>query len=634
MKTKPKLLIVFLIVSSLFGSVLNSLGQPSIAIPPADQSVSLGADVIFSVITRGPTQHNYQWRFDEIELLGATNHSLVLTNVQTSVAGGYSVVIADPSGSVTSRVATLDIDPTFTKITTGPFITDLGIATVCSWADYDNDGYEDLLFAVDGTVHLYRNNRDGTFTRSTSTVFSTFGGEIYSAAWGDYDNDGLLDLFLVFSGGGTLLYRNNGNGSFTQMGVAGSSVSPGSWGSWVDYDRDGFLDLFVAGAQNFLYHNNGDGTFSKIAPAQSQIIANIGAPFGSWADFNNDGLPDLFLAATGPTLGGGSSQNVLFQNNGGGKFQRVTNGPVASDSFFSWSGSWGDYDNDGFLDLFVANIQGGGNHLYRNNGDSTFTEVTNTSLTLDRVVSEEGIWGDYDNDGYLDLFVSNGLNGIAKNFLFHNNGDGTFNKILTGSLVNDVGYWGACAWADYDNDGFLDLVVPNHHPSGNNLLFHNNGNSNNWIKVKLVGTVSNRAALGAKVRVKATIRGKSLSQLREISCSDRGDVNGLIAHFGLGDCTMAETVRVEWPSGAVQEFHQVPAKQLLTLVEPPRLQVAGQNFQVKGGRYLQYPIESSSNLVDWTSLTTLTVTNMAGTAQFADPDSPGFPHRFYRAVSP
>jgi len=626
MKTKCNLVIV----SSLLPWVLSTIGQPIITRQPADQSVSLGANVTFSVGSSISTPL-YQWRFNALELLSATNRTLVLTNVQIMAAGGYSVVVTDPIGSVTSKLAILDIDPAFTKITTGVFITDRGVGTVCAWADYDNDGFEDLLFAVDGAVHLYRNNRDGTFDRDTNSAFATLvGGEIYSAAWGDYDNDGFLDLFTVFSDGGALFYRNNGNGTFTKISFASLGAS---WGSWVDFDRDGFLDLFVGGNQNYLYRNNGDGTFNQITQDQSRILAAIGAPFGSWGDFNNDGFPDLFLTST--DLGGGSQQNVLFQNNGDGTFKKVTTGPIATDSFFSFGGNWGDYDNDGNLDLFVANIKGGGNHLYRNNGDSTFTEVTNTVLTLDRTISVSGVWGDYDNDGYLDLFVANGLNSIAKNFLFHNNGDGSFTKILTGSLVNDMGTWGPPAWADYDNDGFLDLVVGNHRdPQANNLLYHNNGNSNNWMKFKLVGTASNRAAIGAKVRVKATIGGKTFWQSREISCSDRGGVNSLVAHFGLGDATNAETVRIEWPSGTVQEFPKVPAKQFLTVVEPPRLLVGSQAFQVRGGRYFRYPIEASTNLVDWLPLTTVTVTNSDGTARFADPNSASFSHRFYRAVSP
>ena len=224
------------------------------------------------------------------------------------------------------------------------------------------------------------------------------------------------------------------------------------------------------------------------------------------------------------------------------------------------------------------------NSLYRNNGNGTFTEVTS-----DSIVSEAGFygscaWGDYDNDGFLDLFLGQ-LNPGQNNVLYHNNGDGTFTKVLEGSLVNDGGVSHASAWADYDNDGFLDLFVANTvtFPGGatysnfRNFLYRNDGNTNQWIKLKLVGTVSNRAAIGAKVRVKATMGGNTVWQFRDISGGSGwgGGQNSLVAHFGLGDATNIDTIRIEWPSGIVQEMHNVAVKQFLTVTEPARLQALG-----------------------------------------------------------
>ena len=226
------------------------------------------------------------------------------------------------------------------------------------------------------------------------------------------------------------------------------------------------------------------------------------------------------------------------------------------------------------------------------------------------------------------------------NFLYRNNGDGTYTKITAGSLVNDLGYSTGCAWADYDNDGFLDLFVSNGWvtKSENNFLYRNSGNANNWINFRLIGTASNRSAIGAKVRVKATIGGNAIWQLRELSGGGNyGSQNDLRANFGLGGATNVDTVRIEWPSGTVQELHNIAAKQFLTITEPPRL-LAGQTngtpqFTLKGGRGFNYQIETSTNLPDWSPLGTVTITNLSGTTPIIDTNVPSV-RRFYRAFTP
>ena len=209
-----------------------------------------------------------------------------------------------------------------------------------------------------------------------------------------------------------------------------------------------------------------------------------------------------------------------------------------------------------------------------------------------------------------------------------------------GSLVNDLGYSTGCAWGDYDNDGFLDLFVSNGWVtrSENNFLYRNNGNSNNWINFKLIGTVSNRSAIGAKVRVKAIIAGRTFWQMREISGGGNyGSQNDMRPSFGLGDATNIDVVRIEWPSGTVQELHNVAAKQFLTITEPPRLLTGKTNgtpqFTLKGGRGFSYQIETTTNLPDWSPLGSLTITNQNGTAVISDTNAPGN-LRFYRAVAP
>ena len=417
----------------------------------------------------------------------------------------------------------------------------------------------------------------------------------------------------------------------------------------MDFDNDGFLDLFVvnftSALDNYLYHNNGNGTFDSLSFGL-KAVDNGDSWDAAAGDFNNDGWIDLFV----PQGGAANPQNgLLYSNNQNGNFTLQTASAMFTNKAYSIACAWGDYDNDGFLDLFVTRIYEGYNSLYHNNGDGTFTLVTNAAPTLDAGNSTGCTWADYDNDGWLDVFVANvgpfDPNTLAStapgtNFLYHNNRDGTFSKIISGSLVNDLGFSIGAAWADYDNDGFPDLFVSNGWvtKSENNFLYHNNRNTNNWINFKLVGTVSNRSAIGAKVRVKATIGGKTFWQMREISGgSGHGCQNDLRANFGLGGGTNVDVVRIEWPSGIVQEIYDVATKQFLTLYEPSRLLAALTNgvghFSLKGARGFQYQIEASTNLTAWTPIGIWTITNFSGTAQIIDTNVPASDQRFYRAVS-
>ena len=239
--------------------------------------------------------------------------------------------------------------------------------------------------------------------------------------------------------------------------------------------------------------------------------------------------------------------------------------------------------------------------------------------------------------------------GKEPNFLYQNNGDGTFTKITSGSLVNELGNCGGAAWGDYDNDGFLDLFVANGFfvRSANNLLYRNNGNSNSWLNLRLIGTVSNRSAIGAKVRVLATIGGKTFWQLREISGgSSFGSQNDMRANFGLGDATNADIVRIEWPSGIVQAMTNVAAKQFLTVVEQQQRGATNPcsftavtratngtvNLSSAGETDLRYVFEASTNLVNWTRLGIRT--NLTGGIQFSDFKATNFANRFYRLSVP
>lgn len=465
------------------------------------------------------------------------------------------------------------LSQTFTKLTTGIVVNDGGNSRGCSWGDYDNDGDLDLFVGnwQEDDNFLYANNGDGSFTKITSGVIVNDYGSSYNGAWGDYDNDGDLDLFVAnFNGENNFLYANNGNGSFTRV-TSGAIVNDGGHSrsaSWGDYDNDSYLDLFVANGfdqNNFLYHNNGDGTFTKITTGS--IVNDGGNSVGcNWADFDNDDDPDLFVA----NIGG--LNNFLYRNNNDGTFTRITAGVIVNEGG-SQGGSWADYDNDGDLDLMMANHDNQNNYLYANNGDGSFTKITAGVIVNDGGSSEEVNWGDYDNDGDLDVFVANW--GGQNSFFYTSNGDGTFNKVTTGIIVNDGGTSYASSCGDYNNDGFPDIFVSNGFGE-NNSLYKNDGNANNWINIKCIGTsFTNYSAIGARVKVKATISGNPAGQMhawqmQEISsAAGNRSQNSLNVEFGLGDATVIDSLVVLWPaSDTANVLTEVVPNQFLTIYEP------------------------------------------------------------------
>jgi hypothetical protein len=552
-----------------------------------------------------------------------------------------------------------DAQTTFTQVTNGSIVNDRGNWVGCVWGDFHNSGFLDLVAAnyTPGTNAYYQNN-GGTFLKVSQGDPVQDSDYHLGAFAADYDNDGNLDLFVTAGGFASAshnrLYHNNGDGSFNRVsgGIVTNQLGYFGPAAWGDYDNDGFVDLYVSnhgvanpnGGTSYLYHNNGDGTFSKITTGAivNDVIQNCFCAI--WEDYDNDGYPDLLVVSANVT----AAKNLLYHNNRDGTFSRILTNIIATDTWSQGAicAAWGDYDNDGLPDLFVTDRAGSRNQLYHNEGNGVFTRVlAGPELTPAPGGTSNGCgWGDYDNDGYLDLFVSGGL---KTNALFHNNGNGTFTQILSGPPVMAGGppaVWGNVTWADYDQDGFLDLFVGLVDPTnetvfipGNNLLYHNNGNSNAWLEVNLVGAVANRSAIGAKIRAYATIGGKSFWQLREVGNSGGYNSQPLIAHFGLGDATNVDTLRIEWPSRTVQEFHNVSARQILTITEPPRLLATMTNgapqFFLKAWPGMQFDIQSSTDLRNWLPAGTTLVTNMNGIAQIVDTNAPALDQRFYRAVS-
>jgi enediyne biosynthesis protein E4 len=477
-------------------------------------------------------------------------------------------------------------------------------------ADFDGDGWPDIYF-VNGrdlynrgiTVRnaLYHNNRDGTFTDVTDKAGAPGTGYGLGCVWADYDNDGFADLFVT-QYGRNVLYHNNGNGTFSDVtdkaGVAGlESGTFHSGATFFDYDRDGYLDLYVGsyvaldpdgprycnignvrsscppsayhGSPNALYHNNGDGTFTNVSRAMNILQPNgknlsVGA-----GDYDNDGWPDLFVANDG-------LEAYLYHNEHGKGFKEIA---APSGIAYSASGSLmaamcislGDYSNEGRLDLYISDFQGSSDHLWHNDGSGNFDEVSDEAgITgpTHNVLSFGGGFFDYDNDGWLDLFIANGhvypeieqaspgTRYKQVNSLFHNLGHGKFAETgdLTGIASQSPHAARGVAFADFDNDGFMDVVVANNGDPP--LLLHNGGNGNHFVDFRLVGTKTNRDAMGARVRIVAG----GIFQLREIAGGGSYlSQSDLRAHFGLGHESLLQKVEVTWPSGQKQSFEDVQA---------------------------------------------------------------------------
>ena len=331
-----------------------------------------------------------------------------------------------------------------------------------AWGDYDNDGKLDVLITGQnaGSAYISKifHNDNGTFTDINAGLQGVAIGQV---AWGDYDNDGFLDIILTGTNGSpvTKIYRNNGNGTFTDINInlPGVFYSAVAWG---DYDNDGYLDIFLAGSTmsgsstayiSKIFHNNGNGTFTDIGAS----LTNMNAAAAAWGDYDNDGFLDLVLTGMGWMQTAPASK--IYHNNGNGTF---TDSGISLLGLYYGTAVWGDYDNDGYLDLLLTGLAAGNttvsSMIYHNKGNSTFEAV---SAGLTGVVYGTAAWGDYDNDGYLDLVLAGNtaVNGNAlTSIIYHNNANGTFNNIgfaLPGLQSTSV------AWGDFNNDGYLDLVL-------------------------------------------------------------------------------------------------------------------------------------------------------------------------------
>lgn len=445
-----------------------------------------------------------------------------------------------------------------------------------SWVDYNNDNNLDLF--INNNL-LFQNTGGGNFTKITTAIGAgqNLGQGNAGNSWADFDNDGDLDVYL--SGVTSFLYRNEGGNLFTKIttGEIGNGGAIPGWAcAWGDYNNDGFADLVITNpagfvtntpAPNHLFKNNGDGSFTKIT---SGDVVTGPAPYTvpTWSDYDNDGDMDLSIGS-GPATGV-LAADFFYKNNfketGAETLTRITTGGPATDKRDGQVWNWIDYDNDGDLDVYITNwggVQGGlKNDFYRNDNGS-FTKIITGNIVTDNGISLPSVWADFDNDGYLDCYVGNESGWPSR--LYKNNGDGTFASI-TGTIETSVANRRSASSGDYDNDGRIDLITMG---NASISLYHNEtANNYNWVSFKLEGTASNRAAIGAKIRIKATLLGKTFWQMREISAQNSfNSQSDLRAHFGLGDAATLDSVKVEWLSGHVDVAVNINVNQFYNFKE-------------------------------------------------------------------
>jgi hypothetical protein len=463
-------------------------------------------------------------------------------------------------------------------------------------------------------IRLYRNNRNGTFTDVTA------GSGLGRSAWAsgvtiaDYDNDGFEDI-LVTCWGQNILFHNDGNGVFTDVtekaGLAHPGVRYGTGCTWVDYDRDGHLDLFVSDYLVFdparipargkdpdcnysgvpvqcgptgitpescmLYHNNGDGTFTDVS--EKSGIASVKPRYcltAVAADFDGDGWPDIYVACD-------ATLSLLFRNNHDGTFTErgLQSGVALNEDGRAQEGMGlgiGDYDCDGALDIFKTHFSSDTNVLYHNNGKGVFRDVTiRAGLGVEtRFVGWGAAMEDFDNDGLPDLFFTTGMvfpeaDGKVSDspykspsVLFRNLGDGKFEELLdqAGPAMNEMHSSRGLAVGDFDNDGDLDILIMNMHEAPS-LLRNDVTGANRWLKVLLVGTASNRSAIGATVIAAYGSKRQAKAVLAQSSYLSANDKR---LHFGLGGEKLA-SLEIHWPSGKLETISDVPADRLVVVKE-------------------------------------------------------------------
>ena len=557
-------------------------------------SVNKALEMLESLLTRDPESVRYRW----------------LLNVAHMALGTY------PDGVPREYVISPDVfAPEYELGRFEEVASDIGIYGVdlaggAIVEDFDNDGLLDIMTSTwdpSGSLKYYRNEGDGRFSERTEAagLSGQLGG--LNIVQADYDNDGRVDV-LVMRGGWLLsrgqmrmsLLHNNGDGTFSDVThEAGLALPayPSQSAAWGDYDNDGDLDLFscsesmpeapeVGAAIIFpsrLFRNNGDGTFTEVASAAG--VTNLRYCKGStWGDYDNDGDSDLYVSNY-------AGENRLYRNNGDGTFSDIAPELGLTEPLESFPTWFWDYDNDGWLDLFVAGYasdielvakdyldipnDGARPRLYRNDGAGGFEDVTE-QVKLDRVSQTMGAnFGDLDNDGFPDIYLGTGFpafDALAPNVAYRNNAGESFSDVTFSAGLGHIQKGHGIAFGDLDRDGDQDIFmqVGGFYPSDGflNALYVNPGNGNRWLSVRLVGVESNRSAIGTRIRVTVSENGARREIHAVVDSGGSFGASSLEQEIGLGAADAIESLEIYWPtSGVTQTFEDVPLNSALEIRE-------------------------------------------------------------------
>lgn len=421
--------------------------------------------------------------------------------------------------------------------------------------DYNNDGYDDIYACSPTSVNqLYLNNGDETFTEVAAELGMALSEDISSqaAVWGDIDNDGWLDLYVANRLEADVLFHNNGDGTFTEISFEAGIYHQGNPKAlnMADINNDGFLDIYISNFQleNVMYLNNGDLTFSNYTFIASAL--DEGSAMGSiFFDYDKDGDVDLYLVHDS------YEPNFLYQNDGTGVFTEVSVITGTNKASFGMGVDVGDINHDGWLDIYIANL--GANFLLLNNGDGTFSDISDSSKTDNFGMGWGTIFLDYDNDGWEDIYVANLWQfSPHKNLLYRNKGDLTFEIVEENDAIsNQKGSYGVAS-LDFNLDGQIDVLVANRNANETLQLFKNPDRQKNWLSIKLIGTSSNRDAIGSKIQLTDNL---GVIHYQELSAGLSWlSQNSNLLHFGLGEATAITEAKIVWTTGE-EEIVEIPS---------------------------------------------------------------------------
>ncbi len=407
--------------------------------------------------------------------------------------------------------------------------------------DMNGDHLDDVVRANSTNINIQYQLAGGGFNSVNIPTSQADHSPSWSIVAGDIDGNGYNDLMYGGGQGVTFMMANATGTAFTEVSYAQYIFSQRT--NMIDINNDGHLDAFVCHDvdANVAFYNDGEGNLTFVQGGLGETCGNYGS---IWVDYDNDGDMDMFVAKCGcdPT-------DLLMRNNGDGTFTNVAPQLGMSDSHQSWSSAWGDFDNDGDMDILIGASSSSVHKLMRNNGDGTFTNTTEGSGISTGGQSNDWCTHDFNNDGYLDVLSGSGM-------MFYGNG-------ALGFTANP-GNPGSSGIGDFNADGFLDII-------GWSGAFLNNGNDNNWLKVNTVGTTSNTNGIGARVRITSAMG----SQIREVRSGDAfSPMSSLTTHFGLGQNTVVDEIQIRWPSGIITTMNDVPANTTVTVVESVTTEVS------------------------------------------------------------